>query len=84
MSRTYVGVDVEMWVPDQGIDQVHHLRQDKEISEVVGDFLGHELDKVRHKLVQPWVVAETGKSCRAIFDLLLVENSLANFFKIQL
>ena len=47
LSRTtYIRINIETLVFKHGGCQLNRLRQDKDILEVVGDFLGYELHKI--------------------------------------
>jgi len=45
-ERGYVGGDVEVWVVEEGGDEVEHLFEREEGFEVVRNFLGNELHEI--------------------------------------
>ena len=55
VENAYIGIDVEAFVMQYSLGEVHHLLENEQVFEVVGNFLGNKLYKIWHKLVQAWV-----------------------------
>ena len=60
IEETYIGIDVEALVIQKRFSKLHHLLKNEQVFEIVGNFLGDELHKIWHELVQAWVTLQTG------------------------
>ena len=79
-----IWVDVEALVVEHGGRELHHLLEDEQALEVMGDLFRYELHEVRYQLVQPRITPKTGQSGYAILVVGFVQESTANLFEIKL
>ena len=79
-----VGVYEEALVVEHRGGELHDLSEDEEVLEVVRDFFGDELHKVRDQLVQTWIGTEAGEGGDAVFVVRFVEECLADLLEVEL
>ncbi len=63
---------------------MHHLLQNEQVFEVMGDFLGDKLYKIRHQLVQTGVILQASDRSVPIVEVVFIEKSTANLLEVQL
>ena len=63
---------------------MHHLRQDEEMTQAVGDLLGDELHKVGDQLMKARVVSEARQGRRADLLVRLVQDPATHSLKVEL
>lgn len=59
-GAAYVRVNEETLIFKHSGRELHHLSENKQISEVVSDLFGDELHEVRHELVEAWIAPYAG------------------------
>lgn len=52
----YVRIDVEVLIIEHSRRKLHHLCENEKTLESMSNLFGNELDKVRDKLVDAWVI----------------------------
>lgn len=58
-----IRIDEQPLIPRQRAREFHHRLQHKDILNIMRDLLSDELHKVRHELLQTFVILNAGKRC---------------------
>lgn len=72
-EKAYIGIDVEALVIQHSLSEVHHLLENEQVFEVVGNFLSNKLYKIWHELVQAWVTFQASNCSASIIQVVFVE-----------
>ncbi len=81
---TYVGIDVEGCILHQSLSHVHHLGQDEDILQTVGNLLRNELNEVGDQLVETRVIPETGICGGSVLFACFIQECTADLLEVQL